>query len=75
MYSHSKVLERHIYILIVDYLHPLSAFQLGFLEGRSTVIALLNVTDQWSQALEGGHDVCAVFFDFVRLSIRFLTNH
>ena len=44
--------------------HPLSAFQWGFLEGRSTVTALLHLTDQWFQALEVGHDVCAVFFDF-----------
>ena len=43
---------------------PLSAFQWGFLEGRSTVTALLHLTDQWLQALEVGHDVCAVFFNF-----------
>ena len=36
----------------------------GFLEGRSTVTALLHLTDQWFQALEVGHDVCATFFDF-----------
>ena len=44
--------------------HPLSAFQWGFLEGRSTITALLHLTDQWFLALEVGHDVCAVFFDF-----------
>ena len=63
----SKILERHIYMLIIDHLehnHPLSAFQWGFLEGRSTVTALLHLTDQWFQALEGGLDICAVFFDF-----------
>ena len=45
--------------------YPLSAFQWGFLEGRSTVTALLHLTDQWFQALESGHDVCAVF-DFCK---------
>ena len=63
----SKVLERHIFMIVMDHLklnHPLSAFQWGFLEGRSTVTALLHLTDQWFQALESGHDVCAVFFDF-----------
>ena len=63
----SKVLERHIFMIVMDHLqhnHPLSAFQWGFLEGRSTVTALLHLTDQWFQALEVGHDVCAVFFDF-----------
>ena len=63
----SKVLERHIYKVILEHLqlnHPLSAFQWGFLEGRSTVAALLHLTDHWLQALEAGHDICAVFFDF-----------
>ena len=56
-----------MYTLIIDHLQhsrPLSAFQWGFLEGRSTVTALLQVSDQWLQALEDGHDICAVFFDF-----------
>ena len=38
--------------------------QWGSLEGRSTVTVLLHLTDQWLQALEVGHDVCAVSFDF-----------
>ena len=47
-------------MLIMDHLQrnqPLFAFQWGFLEGRSTVTALLHLT-------EVGHDVCAVFLDF-----------
>ena len=63
----SKTLERHVYALIMRHLqenHPLSAFQWGFLEGRSTVSALLHITNQWFQALEAGNDICAVFFDF-----------
>ena len=63
----SKILERHIYGVLLDHIRvtrPLSAFQWGFLEGRSTVTALLHITDHWLQALEAGHDICAVFFDF-----------
>ena len=62
-----KILERHVYMLVMKHLqinHPLSAFQWGFLEGRSTVTALLHITDQWFQALETGNDICTVFFDF-----------
>ena len=63
----SKVLEPHVHTLVIDHLlrnHPLSTVQWGFLEGRSTVTALLHVTDQWFQALENGYDICAIFFDF-----------
>ena len=38
--------------------------QWGFLEGRSTVTALLKCTDDWLKTLEEGNDVCAVFFDY-----------
>ena len=63
----SKLLERHVYGIIMDYLrlhHPLATTQWGFLDGRSTVTALLNSTNDWFKALENGFEVCAVFFDF-----------
>jgi hypothetical protein len=61
----SKILECHVFMLIMDHLQrnqPLSAFQWGFLEGRSTVTALLHLTDQWLQALIGDRSqrVCSV---------------
>ena len=65
----SKVLECHIYKVLLDHFqlsHPLSAFQWGFLEGRSTATALLHLTDHWLQTLEAGHDICAVIFDFCK---------
>ena len=37
---------------------------LGFRPGRSTVAALLSVTQKWLSALERGQEVCAVFFDY-----------
>ena len=63
----SKLLERHVYNVIMNHLvhfNPLTMNQWGFLEGRSTVTSLLHVTDHWLKELEGGRDVCAVFFDF-----------
>lgn len=63
----SKVLERHLCIQIIDHLHLhdlISDSQWGFLEGRSTVTALLRCTDDWFRNLENGYEVCAVFFDF-----------
>ncbi len=44
----SKILERHVFMLTMDHLQwnrPLSAFQWGVFEGRSTVTALLHLTD------------------------------
>ena len=32
--------------------------------GRSTVTALLSVTEEWLSELECGKEVCAVFFDY-----------
>ena len=61
----SKLLERHLYLLLADYLYEndlLSNKQWGFQHGKSTVTALFHVTNQWFQLLEEGQEVCAVFF-------------
>ena len=42
----------------------LSATQWGFRSDRSTVTALISVTQDWYTALEQGNEICAVFFDF-----------
>ena len=63
----SKLLERHVYSVILSHLethYPLSSVQWGFLEGRSTVTALLHCINEWLKALEDGKEVCAIFFDF-----------
>ena len=63
----SKVLERRVYGIVMDHLHlhnPLTTSQWGFLDGRSTVTALLSSTDEWFKALEDGLEICAVFFRF-----------
>ena len=62
-----KLLEKHIYGLMYEHLsnhHLLSDSQRGFRSGRSTVTALLLVTEEWLSALEYGQEVCAVFFDY-----------
>ena len=61
----SKLLEKHMYKLILKHVEsstPLALQQWGFRSGRSTVSALLDVTHNWSQTLDTGKEVCAVFF-------------
>ena len=63
----SKLLERHIYLLILHHLQAndiLTTSQWGFLEGRSTVTALIKCSDDWLKSLEDGNDTCAIFFDY-----------
>ena len=51
----SKLLERHVYSVILSHLethYPLSSVQWGFLEGCSTVTALLHCINKWLKALE-----------------------
>ena len=63
----SKLLERHFHGLIIQHLQLhqiLSDLQWGFLEGRSTVTALIKCTDDWLKTLEDGGEVCTVFFDY-----------
>ena len=60
-----KLLENHICDLMYEHLpncQVLSDSQWGFRPGRSTVAALLSVTQKWPSALERGQEVCAVFF-------------
>ena len=60
-----KLLEKHICDLMYEHLsncQVLSGSQWGFRPGRSTVAALLSVTQKWLSALERGQEVCAVFF-------------
>ena len=64
----SKLLEKHIHGLMYEHLanqQELSDSQWGFRSGRSTVTALLSVTQEWLSTLEHGHELCAVFFDLI----------
>ena len=56
-----------MYNIMYDHLvnnNQLSDSQWGFRSGRSTVCALLSVTNDWFAELECGKEICAVFFDY-----------
>ena len=62
----SKVLERHVHLLLLKHLcssDPISNSQFGFLKGRSTTGALVTAIDDGHTHLDNGLDVCVVFFD------------
>ena len=63
----SKLLERHICLIIRDHLASyslLSDRQWGFRPGRSTTSALLSTLSDWHAELDQGNDICAIFFDY-----------
>ena len=65
----SKLLERHVYNLILDHISSnnlLSEFQFGFRSKPGTINALLCATHDWHRYLETSKDVCVVFFDFAK---------
>ena len=62
----SKLPEKHIHKLISSHLevnYPIALQQWGFQPKKSTVSALLDVVHNWSQAIDQGKEICAVFFD------------
>ena len=62
----SKILERHIRGIISDHLKvnaPISDQQWGFSPGKSTTSTLLSFTHDYSEALDNGKEVAAIFFD------------
>ena len=44
----------------------LSDRQFGFLPGRSTALQLFNVLDKWTEALDNGAHVDAIYCDFMK---------
>ena len=38
--------------------------QFGFLKGRSTVLQLLNIMDEWTECLENGGPINTIYADF-----------
>ena len=62
----SKVLERHVHTVVSNFLAenaPISPCQWGFMSHLSATSALCSITHNWSQALDGGNEVCSIFFD------------
>ena len=62
----SQLIEQHIKLLIEEHLQnnaSISLHQWGFISSRSSVSALIRVTDALLHALDQGYEVCMVFFD------------
>ena len=38
--------------------------QYGFMSGRSTALQLINVLDEWTEALDNGYSVDCIYMDF-----------
>ena len=64
-----KIMESLIKESLLEFLkntNALSDRQFGFLPGRSTVLQLLNVLDKWTEALDNGAHVDAIYCDFMK---------
>ena len=48
--------------------------QYGFIKGRSTVLQLLCIMDDWTNKLESGAQIDTIYTDFQKHSIRSLTE-
>ena len=62
----SKVLERHIYTLLFDFLatnSPISLHQWGFMPNHSTVSAICTLIHDCLKSLDDGNEICSVYFD------------
>ena len=62
----SKILERHLLSVMTTHLNtnsPLSSQQWGFTAGKSTTAALVSFSHDCLESLDGGKEMCSVFFD------------
>ena len=62
-----RIMESIVRDSLMEYMNKnsiLSERQFGFMKGRSTVLQLLRVLDQWTDALDRGNIVDVVFCDF-----------
>ena len=62
-----KVMETIVRDHIVEYMKNESLFsdrQYGFISGRSTTLQLLAVLDLWTEAIEEGYPIDAIYMDF-----------
>ena len=62
-----KIFESIIRDHIVDYFEDNNLYsvkQYGFIKGRSTVLQLLRILDDWTEMLEGGGQIDVIYTDF-----------
>ena len=57
-------------LLALFHLSPNCSIHLG----RSTVTALLSVTEEWFSAHDHGQELCAVFLDYQPLTVSFISH-
>jgi hypothetical protein len=65
----SKVMESIIRDHILDHMQSnnlLSKRQFGFVKGRSTALQLLHVMEKWTDMLDKGDAVDAIYMDFAK---------
>jgi hypothetical protein len=65
----SKVMESLVRDHILDHMQSndlLSDRQFGFVKGRSTVLQLLHVVEKWTEMLDQGDQVDAIYMDFAK---------
>ena len=64
-----KKMEEIIRDIVMDFAkrtHTLSKKQFGFIGGRSTVLQLLKVMDEWTRILDEGGEIDVIFMDFMK---------
>lgn len=69
-----KIFEKLIRQRIIDHMNRNNLFsskQFGFIGGRSTSLQLLTVLDKWTEILDNGGTIHAIYMDFRKLSIKF----
>lgn len=58
-----SILREHLLKHVMD-TDILSKHQYGFISGRSTVIQMLTVVDEWTKAIDEGEEVDIIYMDF-----------
>ena len=64
-----KTMEKLVRQRITKYMDSNNLFsnrQFGFISGRSTSLQLLNVLDQWTEALDNNETIDAIYMDFMK---------
>ncbi len=72
-----KIMEKNVRAAILEHMkrhNLLSSSQFGFRNHRSTILQLLTVLDDWTEALDTNSQVDAVYFDFAKLLTLCLIN-
>ncbi|VDI46730.1 Hypothetical predicted protein [Mytilus galloprovincialis] len=71
-----KIMEKLIRKRIVDHMNKYGLFsdrQFGFIGGRSTGLQLLKVLDHWTEILDNGGSIDAIYTDFIKAFDKVIT--